>query len=114
MTETLAQPDAPVFDAAHLAQYTGGDKSLERELAGLLRDQAERSLAAMEAAQDTSAWMAAAHTLKGAARGMGAFSLGEACARAEEAGPVSWPAARDEVRRECEAALAAIESALET
>lgn len=112
MSETLQSHPAPVFDTAHLARYTGGDAALEAELAGLLRDQAERCLAAMEAADDPAAWKAAAHTLKGAARGVGAFALGEACQRAEEAGPVSWPAARDEVRRACETAFAAIKASL--
>jgi len=112
MSETLHSQPAPVFDTAHLAQYTGGDRVLEAELAGLLREQADRCLAAMATAEDPVAWKAAAHTLKGAARGVGAFALGEACQRAEEAGPVSWPAACADVRRACEDAFAAIEATL--
>ncbi|HAQ34479.1 MAG: hypothetical protein CMF74_06495 [Maricaulis sp.] len=89
---------APVFDRDHLARYTGADAELEAELFGLLRDQAERCVSAMQAASEIYAWQAAAHTLKGAARGVGAFQLAEACERAETASPGMWPAAVSEVR----------------
>ena len=109
MTDTTS---LPVFDSAHLAQYTSGDPDLGRELAGLLRDQATRSIAAMQAAGDMAAWQAAAHTLKGAARGMGAFALGGACERAEAATQANWPAALADVRASAVEALAAIDAAL--
>lgn len=97
--DTMIRPGpAPVFDRGHLAQYTSGDAALEAELFGLLKEQAERCLAAMSAAREPSAWRAAAHTLKGASRGVGAFELAEACARAEEASEAMWPAATADVR----------------
>jgi len=101
-----------IFDRAHLNQYTAGDTALEAELVGLLRDQAERCLAAMEAACDPNSWMAAAHTLKGASRGVGAFELGDACQRAEEATQIAWPIAVIDVRRAADAAFAEIETVL--
>ncbi|MEE2526227.1 Hpt domain-containing protein [Hyphobacterium sp. HN65] len=101
-----------VFDRDHLARYTAGDAALEAELVGLLREQAQRCLAAMEAASDANAWKAAAHTLKGAARGVGAFELGEACQRAEDAPQAAWPVAVIEVRRAADAAFEVIEETL--
>lgn len=101
-----------VFDRDHLARYTAGDAALEAELVDLLREQARRCLAAMEAASDENAWKAAAHTLKGASRGVGAFELGEACQRAEEAPQAAWPMAIIEVRRAADAAFAMIEETL--
>lgn len=101
-----------IFDRAHLHQYTAGDAALEAELVGLLRDQADRCLGAMSAASDVNAWKAAAHTLKGAARGVGAFELGEACQRAEDAPQAAWPIAVIEVRRAADAAFAEIETVL--
>lgn len=101
-----------IFDRAHLNQYTAGDAALEAELVGLLRDQAEHCLGAMQAATDINAWRAAAHTLKGASRGVGAFELGEACQRAEDAPQAAWPMAVIEVRRAADAAFAEIDSVL--
>ncbi len=74
-----------VLDRAHLARYSGGDAALEAELFGLLDGQIEACLARMSQAEpgDAQAWRDAAHTLKGAARGVGAMQLGEACAAAE-------------------------------
>ncbi|XBQ15134.1 MAG: Hpt domain-containing protein [Oceanicaulis sp.] len=76
---------APVLDLEHLARYTGGDAALEAELFGLLDAQIEACLTALAAAQAESGWADAAHTLKGAARGVGAMKLGDACAAAEAA-----------------------------
>lgn len=74
---------APVLDRDHLARYTGGDAALEAELFGLLNGQIDACVAKLRAAQAQTGWAEAAHTLKGAARGVGAMALGEACAAAE-------------------------------
>jgi HPt (histidine-containing phosphotransfer) domain-containing protein len=74
---------APVLDRDHLARYTGGDAALEAELFGLLQGQIDACVAKLRAAQAEAGWTQAAHTLKGAARGVGAMALGEACAEAE-------------------------------
>ncbi len=74
---------APVLDRDHLAQYTGGDAALEAELFALLGTQIEACMAKLRQAQAEAGWAEAAHTLKGAARGVGAMALGEACACAE-------------------------------
>lgn len=75
---------APVLDRDHLEQYTAGDAALEVELFGLLSSQIEACVSALKAAVTDDEWRAAAHTLKGASRGVGAMELGEACAFAEE------------------------------
>jgi HPt (histidine-containing phosphotransfer) domain-containing protein len=74
-----------VLDRAHLALYSGGDAALEAELFGLLQGQIEACMARMSQAApgEDQVWRDAAHTLKGAARGVGAMQLGEACAMAE-------------------------------
>jgi CheY-like chemotaxis protein len=73
---------APPVDRAHLAGYTAGDAALERELFDLFCGSAETYLAQLVGATNDEAWHRAAHTLKGAARGIGAF---EVAARAEAA-----------------------------
>jgi len=74
---------APVLDRDHLARYTGGDAALEAELFALLDGQIEACLESLTQADEAGEWARAAHTLKGAARGVGAMRLGEACAAAE-------------------------------
>lgn len=73
----------PVLDLDHLARYTAADEALEAELFALFGQQAQTCLARMAGTDDGEAFKAAAHTLKGAARGIGAMALGEACAHAE-------------------------------
>ena len=46
-------------------------------------------------AADHEGWRDAVHTLKGASRGIGAFAVGEACARCEIGGPAGLGAVRD-------------------
>ncbi|WP_300555977.1 Hpt domain-containing protein [Maricaulis sp.] len=83
----------PFFDRAHLMQYTGEDEALQRELVSLMLDQARRCTGMMAAAREPSEWRTAAHTLKGAARGVGAFALGELCDQAEELPQMAWAGA---------------------
>jgi len=73
---------API-DLAHLARYTAGDPGLERELLDLFRDNAEAYLAQLAAADADETWHRAAHTLKGAARGVGAGPIAELAQAAE-------------------------------
>lgn len=85
MDDDTKSEEVPLFDRAHLGRYTGGDHALEVELVGLMCDQAERCIERMGQASDAKEFHDAAHTLKGAARGVGAFALAAACERAEEA-----------------------------
>jgi CheY-like chemotaxis protein len=71
-------------DLAHLATYTAGDPSLEKELAELFRVSTDRYLAEMRRELDGQGWKDAAHGLKGAARGIGANEVARLAAYAEK------------------------------
>lgn len=66
------------IDLAHLARQTGGDHELERELLSLFVQQCARHLRTIHAAGDARSRMDAAHTLKGAAQAVGAWSVADA------------------------------------
>lgn len=77
-------------DLDHLARYTGGDAALNAEILRLFDDQANELVERLKSildARDTKSWKLATHTLKGAARGIGAFALGNAAAAAEPIDP---------------------------
>lgn len=74
-------------DLAQLNRYTGGDTVLNAEILRLFRDQSEGLLAGLPAILDEGdgrAWYQVMHTLKGAARGIGAFDLADSAACAEK------------------------------
>ena len=98
-----------VLDRDHLARYTAGDAALEAELFALLESQIEACVRVLEQTRNEGDWRSAAHTLKGAARGVGAMALGEACAAAETQ-PLD-PATAIAVRDEAERARAAMDAA---
>jgi HPt (histidine-containing phosphotransfer) domain-containing protein len=70
-------------DFAYLEAYAGQDKGVVEEVLGLFREQAAIWLRLLDPAAPGEAWKDAAHTLKGAARGIGAAMLADACAAAE-------------------------------
>jgi HPt (histidine-containing phosphotransfer) domain-containing protein len=76
----LAPDDGPI-DFSHLRRMTLGDAALEREVLGMFSAQAQRLVKAL-AAQPADA-PALAHTLKGSARAVGAFAVGDAAAHLE-------------------------------
>src|SRR5690242_4905653 len=85
-----AAAQAKPVDLDHLARYTGGDAALNAEVLTLFADQSVELLAKLQGvidARDPKEWKAITHSLKGAARGIGAFGFGDAAARAEPALP---------------------------
>lgn len=78
LTEPVSAPPlAPVerpIDLDHLSRMTLGDRSLEREVLGLFDRQAEMLSMRMHAAEPAMI-AACAHTLKGSARGIGAWRV---------------------------------------
>ncbi len=66
------------FDLAHLEQATNGDRALAREVLQLFDRQAEKLLTEIATAADPRTRSEAAHSLKGAARGVGAFAVADA------------------------------------
>ena len=79
-----------VVDFGYLETYAGGDLSLVEEVPGLFQEQAKLWGPMLDASAE--GWKDAAHTLKGAARGIGAIALGAVCERAEIEGPQTLPA----------------------
>lgn len=82
---------API-DLDHLARYTGGEKALNAEILKLFDAQIAEmvdQLSALLSLRDARRWREVAHTLKGAARGVGAFAMGEAAAAAEPVDPAN-------------------------
>jgi HPt (histidine-containing phosphotransfer) domain-containing protein len=73
-------------DHAHLARYTLGSRSLEIEVLRLFAEQAPVTLQELTAATSAKEWHAAAHTLKGSARAVGAHQVAKTAEIAEAAG----------------------------
>lgn len=91
-TRRLADRDDayPLFDRAELDGNTLSDRCLQRELFDLYFGQAPSlfdSLRKALANEDQTAWLEAAHALKGTARTLGLMRLGEAAAAAEDNAP---------------------------
>ena len=81
----LAASEKPI-DLAHLAQYTGGDARLNTEVLQLFSRHCMETLRIMDGllqAPRRKAWRDAAHALKGAALGVGAFGVAHAAGDAE-------------------------------
>jgi HPt (histidine-containing phosphotransfer) domain-containing protein len=74
-------PDDGPIDIAHLRRMTLGDAALEREVLSMFSAQASRLVEALAALPPDAS--ALAHTLKGSARAVGAFALGDAAAHLE-------------------------------
>jgi HPt (histidine-containing phosphotransfer) domain-containing protein len=85
--------DTPV-DLSHLARYTGGDKTLNAEILkmfdGQVSEMVGQLLGVLEL-RDAHRWREVTHTIKGAARGVGAFAMGAAAADAEPVNPATNP-----------------------
>jgi HPt (histidine-containing phosphotransfer) domain-containing protein len=96
---------APAIDLAHLARMTMGEAALEREVLTLFERQAGLLLARMRSAPGPAV-AAFAHTLKGSARGIGAWRV------AEVAGMVEVEAAQGDDRTAA-AALARLAAAVD-
>jgi len=107
-------PSRPV-DLVHLARYTLGERSLEREVLELFCTQSVLYLEQLRAAMSDKAWKDAAHSLKGSARAVGAWRAAQAAERAEALqgdGLVQFRAARigeiETSLREAEAYIASL------
>lgn len=70
-------PSKSAVDLAHLFRMTLGDRALEREILQLFSRQTDMLMARMQDAAPASV-AAMAHTLKGSARGIGAWRVADA------------------------------------
>ena len=86
LDEAIASPSltplAAPIDREHLARMTLGERSLEREVLALFDRQADMLLGRMSKSVPAVA-AAAAHTLKGSARGVGAWRVASAAEAVE-------------------------------
>lgn len=71
------------IDIDHLNQYIGGDEALRDEILTIFDEQACLWVNRLDPVQDDGDWRDAAHALKGASRGIGAWSVGDLCEEAE-------------------------------
>ncbi|MGE0830177.1 MAG: Hpt domain-containing protein [Hyphomonadaceae bacterium] len=103
-----------ILDEAHFRHMTGNDRALQAEILMLFRAQAELWDRLLIPDAPLQTWSEAAHTLKGSARGLGLWSLADACEAAEnmaEAGAIEGPQihrALGRVRAELHDALEAL------
>ncbi len=88
------QKKRPV-DLVHLSHHTLGNRNLEREILGLFHRQSALYLERMTAAKSADAWREAAHTIKGSARGIGAWEI---VRFAEQAEKMTWSAGQVKTR----------------
>jgi hypothetical protein len=79
-------------DFAYLETFAAGDAEVIDEVLEIFREQA--SIWSRMLDPPGEGWRDAVHTIKGAARGVGAFALGEVCAKAEADGPAGLGAVR--------------------
>ncbi len=100
------KPQLPV-DLAHLRRYTMGDHDLEIEILGLFASQLPLTISALKNAPSEKEWRIAAHTLKGSARAVGAWSLATIAESAERLRPLPQEEVRVEVVERLEKAASA-------
>ena len=81
-----------IVDFAYLEDFAAGDETVVREVLTLFRQQAEAWVQGLDSADPC--WRDVVHTIKGAARGVGANALGDICARAEAEGELGLPAVK--------------------
>ncbi|MEL6791229.1 MAG: Hpt domain-containing protein [Pseudomonadota bacterium] len=85
-----------LIDLNHLQLYVGDDVSLRDEILSIFEDQLALWMGRLSPDMDDDTWYQAAHTLKGAARGVGVWAIGDLCEKAEALmGPDAEPARAD-------------------
>jgi HPt (histidine-containing phosphotransfer) domain-containing protein len=85
LTAALDAHSVPV-DRCHLARYTLGDPSLEKEVLGLFLAKVPLTIESLKFASTDKDWHMAAHALKGSARAVGAWKLARLAQQAERFG----------------------------
>jgi hypothetical protein len=106
-----APADEPAIDRKHLYRMTLGDHGLEREVLALFDRQIDLLIDRMRAV-DASCVPALAHTLKGSARGVGAWPMARAAEAVEAASAAELALAVAALAAAARAAHAAIADVL--
>ena len=97
---------AQAVDLAHLARHTMDDRDLEREVLEMFVVQSQVYLIRLKDARTADAWRDAAHTIKGAARGIGAWPVAEMADEVERLSKVDDPEAQRAAIRELDKLVA--------
>ncbi|MGI9402610.1 MAG: Hpt domain-containing protein [Rhizobiaceae bacterium] len=92
---------AKPIDLVHLSAQTMGDLTLENEILEIFLRAAEENIALWKDAIDQDARKRAAHSLKGGARGIGAWELAEVANKAEVPGFEDVTELEKEAKRVC-------------
>ena len=92
------------IDLVHLARYTMGNKTLEKEILDLFVDQSRLTLERLTAASNDKEWRDQAHALLGSARAVGANCVADKVLIAQK-----LPAGRSDRNRESVLAAVAAE-----
>lgn len=101
---TTSSAPAPI-DRAHLARYTLGDTSLEREILELFLNHLPNTIRDLGLASTDKDWHMAAHALKGSARAVGAWRLARVAEAAERVAVQDRAAADSAIAEVAEAAV---------
>lgn len=72
------------IDFAHLDRYVAGDAALRDEVLTIFEGQVARCMRLLDPDGPNEEWRSVAHALKGASRGIGAWSVGALCEAAEK------------------------------
>lgn len=86
-SDSLRHAGSAVLDLQHLDKYTAGDEALRCELLSLFSEQLVQQISTLGGDCQGDDWMIATHTLKGAARAIGAFQIGETAEALEQLDP---------------------------
>jgi hypothetical protein len=91
--QVAADEPSGAVDFAYLESFTAGDRQVISEVLALFQQQAEGWVVSLRATDP--GWRDVVHTIKGAARGVGANRLGDVCEQAEADGEGGLPAVRE-------------------
>lgn len=101
----------PAIDFDHLDRYVAGDRMLRDEVLTIFEGQVARCLRLLDVDGPSEEWRSIAHALKGASRGIGAWTVGSLCEQAEKMSGTSQDvrearlAVKDQIQASVEEAL---------
>jgi HPt (histidine-containing phosphotransfer) domain-containing protein len=108
----LARRDlSGAINFAHLEAYTGADPALTEEVLSIFVEQSALWMRLLAPNAPATSWRDAAHTIRGAALGIGAQALAQACGEAEgqaEASTAARAALLDPIQTAFDAVLSDI------
>jgi HPt (histidine-containing phosphotransfer) domain-containing protein len=104
---------AEPIDRTHLARYSLGSPTLEREILGLFLAQLPLSIEQLRFAATDREWQIAAHTIKGSARAVGAWQVARLALEAEQSSGAADEGERDRLLSAMEAACDEVQAYVE-